>query len=90
MPKIIRILADSNIKNATIEDKNTFVQLLIREFPGDLRDVIIDKQASAELSSLAQREDKDLYCRTEGLLKRIHEKGSKEAGNFRETEIWAE
>ncbi len=64
-----------NIAAATVEDKNTFIQLLIQEFPGDLRDIIIDEKASAELSNLVQKEDEDLYtyyhC-TEGLLKSIH------------------
>ena len=74
-PEVIRILADENLGTATVEDKNTFIQLLIQEFPGDSRDVITDEKASAELSSLAQKENEDLYtyyCRIEGLLKGIY------------------
>ena len=74
-PEVIQILADENLGTATVEDKNTFIQLLIQEFSGDLCDVITDEKASAELSSLAQKEDEDLYtyyCRTEDLLKGIH------------------
>ena len=74
-PEVVRILAVENIGAATVEDKNTFIQLLIQVFPGDSRDVIIDEKASAELSSLAQKEDEDLYTyyrRTESLLKGIH------------------
>ncbi len=75
MLEVIRTLAIDNIAAATIEDKNTFIQLLIQQFPGNSRDVITDEKASAELSNLAQKEDKDLYTyyrRTEGLLKGIH------------------
>lgn len=74
-PKVIRILGTNNIDNGTIEDKDTFVQLLVQEFLGDSRDVITNGQASAELSSLSQREGEDLYThyrRTEGLLKGIY------------------
>lgn len=74
-PEVIRILADENIGTATIQDKNTFIQILVQEFPGDSRDAITDERASAELLSLAQKEDEDLYTyyrRTEGLLKAIH------------------
>lgn len=74
-PEVVRILAVDNIAAATAEDKNTFIQLLIQEFPGDSRDVITDEKANAELSNLAQKEDEDLYTyyrRTEGLLKGIH------------------
>ena len=75
LPKVIRFLADKNRGTATVEDKNTFIQLLIQEFPGDSHDVISDEKASAELSSLAQKKDEDLctyYRRTEDLLKEIH------------------
>ena len=52
------------------------MQLLIQEFPDDSRNVMIDEQASgAAFSSFSQREGRGLYtyyCRTEGLLKRIH------------------
>lgn len=74
-PEVVRILAVDNIGAATVEDKNTFIQLLIQEFPGDSRNVITHEKASAELSNLAQKEDEDLYTyhrRTEGLLKGIH------------------
>ena len=74
-PKVLRILGNINIDNGTIKDKDTFVQLLVQEFPRDSRDVITDGQASAELSSLSQREGEDLctyYRRTEGLLKGIY------------------
>ena len=49
--------------------------MLIQEFPGDSYDIITDKKASAELSSLAQKENEDLYTYyywTEGLLKGIY------------------
>lgn len=74
-PEIINILSDEGIENATAEDKNTFVQLLVQDFPGDSRNVITDGQASSELFSLSQKEGEDLYTyylRTEGLLKGIH------------------
>ena len=75
MPEVIWILANENLGTATVEDKNTFIQLLIHEFPGDSYNIITDKKASAELSSLAQKENKDLYiyyCWTEDLQKGIH------------------
>lgn len=60
-----------------IEDKNTFIQLLLQQFPGSLRDAITAKQASTVLLSLSQKEDEDLhfyyYC-TEGLFKAMHGK----------------
>ncbi len=74
-PEVVRTLAVDNIAAATVEAKNTFIQLLIQEFPGDSHDIITDEKASAELSNLAQKEDEDLYTyyrRTEGLLKGIH------------------
>lgn len=74
-PKIIRILSINTIENATIEDKNTFIQLLLQEFPGNSRDAITDEQASTALLSLSQKEGEDLhtyYRRSEGLLKAIH------------------
>ncbi len=73
-PEVVRILVLDNIVVAIVEDKNTFIRLLIQEFPGDLRDVITVKKASAELSNLTQKEDEDLYIyyrRIEGLLKGI-------------------
>ena len=73
--EVIQILAEENLGTVTVEDKNTFIQLLIQEFPGDSRDIITNEKASADLSSLAQKEDEDLYtyyCRTEGLLKGIY------------------
>ena len=74
-PKVIRIFADKNLETATVENKSIFIQLMIQEFPGDSCNVITDEKASAELSSLAQKEDKDLctyYCWTKRLLKRIY------------------
>lgn len=74
-PEVIQILVDSNIENATSEDKNTFMKLLVQEFLSDPRNIVIDDQASTEVANLAQREDKDLYTyygRTEKLLKGIH------------------
>lgn len=41
-PEIISILSDEGNGNATTGDKNTFVQLLIQEFPDDSRNVMID------------------------------------------------
>lgn len=76
-PENICIFSDKGIENATVEDKNTFVQLLLQEFPGDSRNVITDEGASRELSSLSQKEDEDLYTyyrRTEALLRGIHGK----------------
>ena len=42
------------------ENQNIFIQLLVREFPGDPRDVITDEKASAELLSLIQKDNEDL------------------------------
>lgn len=87
-PEVIRILADENLETATVEDKSTFIQLLIQEFPSDSRNVITDEKASAELSSLAQKEDEDQYTyyrRTEGLLKRIHGRDQVTNNNGRDT-----
>ena len=77
MPEVIQILVDKNLGITTVEDKNTFIQLLIPEFPADSCDIIIDEKASAELILLAQKEDKDLYtyyCWIEEQLKEIHGK----------------
>lgn len=74
--EIIQILEYKNIGNGTLEDKNTFIQLLIQEFPNKFCDVIIDKKANAELSSLKQKKDEDLYicyCWTKSLLKKIYD-----------------
>lgn len=76
-PEIICIFSDKGIENATVEDKNKFVQLLLQEFPGDSCNVITGEQASSGLSSLSQKEDEDLYTyyrRTEALLRGIHGK----------------
>ena len=57
-----------------VQDKNFFIQLLIQEFPGNFCDMIMDKKASAELSSLAQNKDKNLYTyhgKIKDLLKNI-------------------
>ena len=73
--EVVRILAIDNIAAMTVEDKNSFIQLLIQEFPGNSCNVITDEKASAKLSNLAQKEDEDLYTyyrHTETLLKRIH------------------
>ena len=43
-PEVVRILAVDNIGAATVEDKNTFIQLLIQEFPDDSYDVITDEK----------------------------------------------
>ncbi len=51
-PEVVRILAVDNIAATTVEDKNTSIQLLIQEFPGDSCNVITDEKASAELSIL--------------------------------------
>lgn len=72
---MIRILVDENSETAIIQDKNTFIQLLVQEFLGDLHNTIIDKRSSIELLSLVQIKDKDLYiyyCQTKYLLKEIH------------------
>ena len=61
MPEIVQILAAGNIVAKTIEDKNTFIQLLIQEFFGDSCNIITDVKVSAKLSNLAQKEDKNLY-----------------------------
>ena len=66
---------DQNLGTAIIEDKNTFIYLLIQKFLGDFRDVIMDKKTSAELLSLTQKKDEDLYIYyywTKGLLKGIY------------------
>lgn len=54
-PEVIQILADSNLENATSEDKNTFIKLLVQEFPSDPRNIMTDDRASAELANLAQK-----------------------------------
>ena len=64
-----------NIAVATVKDKNTFIQLLIQEFPSDSRNVITDEKTSAELLNLVQKKDKNLYTYyryTKSLLKGIH------------------
>ena len=78
MPKVIQIFVDKNIGIAIIQDKNIFIQLLANKFPGDLRNAITDKKASAELLFLTYNEGKDLYIYyywTKGLLKEIYGQG---------------
>lgn len=75
MPKLIRILVKKNIGTAIIEDKNTFIQLLVQKFLSNSCNIITDKKASAKLSYLSQNEDKDLYayyCYIKCLLKGIY------------------
>lgn len=59
---MIKFLFGNTINDATTEDKNTFVRLLIQEFPGHLRDAMTDELASTELSTLSQKEDEDLHA----------------------------
>ena len=69
-PKVRQIFCIT-ANNATVEDKNAFIQLLHQKFPGDQNDVITEKQANTKLSTLSQKEDEDLhayYRRTETLL----------------------
>ena len=57
------------------QQSRILIQLLVQEFPGDSRNVITDENASAELSSLIQKDNEDLYlyyCQSKGLLKGIH------------------
>lgn len=72
---MIWIIVVDNIIAVTVEDKTIFIQLLIQELPDDLRNIIMGKKASAKLSNLAQKEDKDMYtyffC-TKCLLKEIY------------------
>lgn len=75
MPENIQILAVDIIIATTAEDKNTFILLLIKEFPSDLRNIITDKKASVKLSNLIQNKDEDLYIYyhgIKGLLKGIY------------------
>lgn len=51
-PKVIQIFTDDNIGTIIIQDKNTFIQLLVQEFLGNLRNAITDEKISAELLSL--------------------------------------
>lgn len=47
------------------------IQLLHQEFPSDQNDIMMEEQASSELSNLSQKEDENLYVyyqRTETLL----------------------
>ena len=73
--EVVRILVVDNIAAMTVEDKNSFIQLLIQEFPDDSCNVITDEKVSAKLSNLPWKKDENLYTyyqHTETLLKRIH------------------
>lgn len=59
----------------TIQDKTTFIQLLVQKFPSNSCNTITDRKVSAKLLFLIQKKDEDLYiyyCWIEGLLKRIY------------------
>lgn len=43
---MVQILAVDNIRAASVEDKNAFIQLSIQEFPGDSSNVITDQKAN--------------------------------------------
>ena len=57
-PKVVQILAVDNIAVATVESKNTFIQLLIQEFPGDLHNLITDEKLAWGYQTLYRRKMK--------------------------------
>lgn len=52
MAKVILILVGNIIANVTVEDKNTFIELLTQDFSGKSCDIITDEKLSAKLFSL--------------------------------------